>query len=222
MEYDIRGGDSYPVLEVALQPGEEVVAESGAMCWMDQHVQCKTAARGGVLASMKRKLLTGESLFQNTYSVEREPGMVGLVAGAPGTIVPYDHQGDELYLEKGAYLASGPGVKIDAKFDGLKGLFNEGLFVMKTSGTGPLFFSGYGDVRMVEVDGTYKVDNGYAVAWDTSLSYKLTKAKKIRSFLFGDQLILEFRGQGRLWVQSRSAQALANFFHPYRPVQNNN
>ena len=219
MEYSITGGDSYPVLEVNLQPGQEVVAEAGAMSWMDAHVQTKTQARGGVLSSLKRAMLTGETLFQNSYFVEDRPGLVGLVAGSPGTIVPVELDG-ELFLEKGAYLASDPGVTLDTKFDGLKGLFNEGLFVLRAQGRGTLFFNGYGDVREIEVDGDYKVDNGYAVAWDPSLSYRLVRSgRKIRSFLFSDQLILHFSGRGRLWVQSRSARALAGFMFPYRPVR---
>ncbi len=222
MKYTMSGGDSYPVLEVGLTPGDEIVAEAGAMSWMDHNVKVKTASRGGILSGLSRALLTGESFFQNTYYVEEGEGTVGLVAGSPGTITQHELDG-ELFLEKGAYLASDPGVEINAKWDGLKGLFNEGLFVMRAAGQGTLFFNGYGDVREIEVDGEYAVDNGYAVAWEPTLQYKISKAgRKIRSFLFSDQLILRFSGRGKLWVQSRSAQLMANFFHPYRRVESNN
>jgi len=220
MEFSIVGGTSYPALEVTLTPGDEVVAEAGAMAWMDTTVQTKTSARGGIMAGLSRKLLTGESFFQNTYSVADKPGSIALVPGSPGTIVQHEMSGD-LNLEKGAYLASTPGVEIKSKFEGLKGLLNEGLFVMRATGQGTLFFSGYGDVEPIDVDGEYVVDNGYAVAWEAGLTYKLSKAKKIRSFLFSDQILLRFSGRGRVWVQSRSPQALANFFYSYRPVKNN-
>jgi uncharacterized protein (TIGR00266 family) len=220
MKYELQGGEAFSALEVELTPGDQVVSEAGAMAWMDPHVQVKTAARGGVLAGLSRALLTGESFFQNTYSVEGKPGKVTFAPGSPGAIVAHDMKGD-LNLEKGAYLASDPGVTIHSKFEGLKGLFNEGLFVMRATGKGTLFFAGYGDVKRVEVEGEYLVDNGYAVAWDAGLTYKLTRAKKIRSFLFADQLLLRFSGRGSLWVQSRSAPTLANFFHPYRPVKSN-
>lgn len=220
LNYTIEGGSAFAVLSVTLSPGETVVSESGAMAWMDKHVQVETTARGGILAGLSRKLLTGESFFQNTYKVADQPGTVAFVPGSPGAIVPHEMTGD-LNLEKGAYLASSPGVTINAKFEGLKGLFNEGLFIMRATGQGTLFFGGYGDVREVQVEGEYLVDNGYAVAWDAGLTYRITKAKKIRSFLFGDQLLLRFSGRGRLWVQSRSAVSLANFFHPFRRVQSN-
>ena len=223
MKFDVVGGDSYPVLEVGLNPGEKIVSESGAMSWMDHHVQCKTSSRGGILSGLGRKFLTGESFFQNEFFVEGKAGTVGLVPGGPGTICQYTMTGNELFLEKGAYLASTENVEIKTKFEGLsfKAMFNEGLFILKAVGSGELFFSGYGDVREMEVNGEYVVDNGYAVAWEPTLSYELIKAKKIRAFLFGDQLMLKFRGKGKLWVQSRSPQALANFFYPYRPVSNN-
>ena len=117
---------------------------------------------------------------------------------------------------KGAYLASTDGVKCDSKFQGLKGFFNEGLFVLRVTGRGLLFFNAYGAVEEVQVNGTYTVDNGFAVAWEPTLQYQLTRARRIRSFLFSDQLLLKFTGSGKVWIQSRSPIALANWVYPFR------
>jgi len=222
MKYEIQCQPSYSVVEVQLDPGHQVVAEAGAMAWMSSNIKTTTAARGGVLSGLKRAVLSGESFFQNTYEAEGGPGIVGLAPGRPGDIVPYEMSGDELFLEKGAYLASAAGVHCDAKFQGLKGLFNEGFFVLRVTGNGMLFFNAYGDVEEVEVNGSYVVDNGYAVAWQPTLEYKLTKARKVRSFLFSDQLLLHFTGQGKLWIQSRSPRTLANWIHPFRPQKSSN
>jgi len=217
MEYAIESKPSYSVLEIKLEPDEQVVTEAGAMVWMSDNVKVNTSARGGVFSGFKRAALTGESFFQNTYEAEGGPGLLGLAPGQPGDIVAYEVQGSELLLEKNAYLASSPGVECDANFQGLRGLFNEGLFALTVKGTGTLFFTAYGDVEEVEVDGTYIVDNGHAVAWEPSLQYRITRARKIRSFLFSDQLMLEFIGHGKVWVQSRSPRALANWVYPFRP-----
>jgi uncharacterized protein (TIGR00266 family) len=222
MQHRILCSPSYSILEVALQTGETIVAEAGAMAWMSANMQTKTNTRGGMLGGLKRKMLSGESFFQNTYTPEDGPGLVALTPGSPGDIVSYDMEQGELFLEKGAYLASEEGVKCDSKFEGLKGLFNEGMFVLRCTGTGTMFFNAYGDVEEVAVNGEYIVDNGYAVAWEPSLSWKITKGKKIRSFLFSDQLLCRFSGVGRLWVQSRSPRTMANFVYPYRPTKNNN
>lgn len=218
MKYTIQCQPSYSLLEIQLEPDQPIVSESGAMCWMSENVKTETSTRGGIMKGLKRKLLGGESFFQNTYTAERGPGLIGLAPGQAGDIIPYEMSGNELYLEKNAYLASTPGVNCDAKFDGLRGLFNEGMFILRATGTGLLFFNGYGDIQEVEVNGSYIVDNGYAVAWEPTLQYKLTRARKIRSFLFADQLILNFQGQGKLWVQSRSPNTLANWVHPFRSI----
>jgi len=219
VEYSIQYKPSYSLLEVELAAGERIVADSGAMAWMEGPVDTKTSTRGGVLKGLKRKFLTGESFFQNTYSATGEGARVALAPGCAGDLVAYPLVDAELFLEKGAYLASDPGVTCDSKWGGLKGFFNEGLFILRCTGTGMLFFHAYGDIQEIEVDGEYIVDNGYAVAWEPTLDYRLTRARRIRSFLFGDQILLRFSGRGKVWVQSRSAQSLANFAHPFRRVQ---
>jgi uncharacterized protein (TIGR00266 family) len=217
MQYEIQCRPSFSLLEVALEPGEKLVTEAGAMAWMEGPVKTETSTRGGVLSGLKRAALSGESFFQNTYSAQGGPARVSLAPGSAGDIVPYELRGGELFLERGAYLASTEGVQCNSKWQGLKGLFNEGLFILRVTGEGLLFFGGYGDIQEIQVDGQYTVDNGYAVAWEPTLQYRLTRARKIRSFLFADQLLLGFSGTGRVWVQSRSPVSLANWVYPFRP-----
>jgi uncharacterized protein (TIGR00266 family) len=221
MEYSIDHKPSYSLLDLRMDAGDTIVSESGAMAWMEGPLEVKTSTRGGVLAGLKRKLLSGESFFQNTYTATGPGARLALAPGAAGDVVAYELDG-ELLLEKGAYLASDPSVTVNAKFDGLRGFLNEGLFVLRCSGRGTLFFTAYGDIQEVEIDGEYVVDNGYAVAWEPSLNYRLTRARRIRSFLFGDQVLLRFSGRGKVWIQSRSPRSLANWVHPFRRVQNNN
>lgn len=216
MDYIVRSQPSYSVVEVTLDPGEQLIAETGAMAWMSSNMRAQTSARGGVLSSLSRAALSGESFFQNTYEAEEGRGTIGLVPGQPGDVVAYRMNNDELLLEKGAYLASTPGVTTNSDFQGLRGLFNEGMFVLRVSGTGTLFFNAYGDIQEIEVDGAYVVDNGHAVAWEPTLQYRLTRAARIRSFLFSDQIIMEFSGSGRLWVQSRNPRSLADWVFPFR------
>lgn len=222
MKYQIICNPTYSLLEVELDVGQSIVAESGAMAWMSDAIQTQTFARGGLFAGLKRKLLTGESFFQNTYTAEGRPGKIGLAPGCSGDIVPYSMDGGELVLEKGAYLASETGVECDSKWDGFRGLFNEGLFVLRVTGMGMLFFNAYGSIEQIDVSGEYLVDNGYAVAWEPTLEYHLTRARKIRSFLFSDQILLKFQGRGSLWVQSHSPSTLANWVHPFRNVESSN
>ena len=219
MKHEIACRPSYSVLDVELERDETIVAESGAMAWMDEGIAIKTSSRGGIFSGIKRKLLAGESFFQNRYTATHGVARVAFAPGPAGDIREHDLEDEELYLQKGAYLASTEGVKCDAKFGGLRGFFNEGLFILRVSGTGKLFFASYGDIHPVDVDGHYVLDNGYAVAWEPSLKYKLTRARKIRSFLFSDQMMLRFSGTGRIWVQSHSPHSFANWVHPFRAVK---
>jgi uncharacterized protein (TIGR00266 family) len=222
MRHAIEHTPSYSLLEVTLDSGETVVSDAGAMAWMDAGIDVKTTTRGGILKGLKRALLAGESFFQNTYTARRAGARIGFAPGAAGDIRHIELRAGELFLQKGAYLASAEGVRCDAKFDGLRGFFNEGLFILRVTGTGDLFFNSYGDIQEIDVQGEYVVDNGFAVAWEPSLSYRLSKARKIRSFLFSDQILLRFSGRGRVWVQSRSPHALASWVHPFRPRKKNN
>jgi uncharacterized protein (TIGR00266 family) len=219
VKYSIDEGPSYSVLNVTLAQGESVVSESGAMAWMDPGLEIKTGTRGGFLKGLKRKVLAGESFFQNTYTAPQADLSVAFAPACAGDTSVYHLDGNELFLQRGAYLASTPDVHCDTKFEGLKGFFNAGLFILRVTGTGDLFFSSYGDIREIEIDGKYVIDNGYAVAWEPTLDYRLTAARKIRSFLFSDQMLLEFSGRGKLWVQSRSAHGFANWIHPFRSVE---
>ena len=219
MKYEIASQPSYSLLEVTLDPGEQIVAEAGAMTWMDSNVDVETSARGGLLSGVRRAVLTKESFFQNTYTARGRPAVVGLGPGQPGDICAYEMAGGELLLERGAYLASTTGIETNSDFQGLRGLFNEGLFILKLTGNGLVFFNAYGDIQEITVNGSYIIDNGHAVAWEPSLDYRLTRAGRIRSFLFSDQIIMEFTGRGKLWVQSRNPRSMADWAFPFRPVK---
>ena len=84
MEHQITNGPSYAILEATLSPGETLVSESGAMAWKDTHVVTETSTRGGVMQGLKRKLLSGESFFQNTWRAEGESGSIALAPGSAG------------------------------------------------------------------------------------------------------------------------------------------
>ena len=219
MQHQLIGQPTYSAVEVDLAAGERIVADAGAMAWMSANIKTETTTRGGVLQGLKRAVLSGESFFQNTYTAENGPGKITFSPGSSGDIASYELSGGELFLEKGAYLASDENVTCNSKWDGLRGLFNEGMFVLRVTGTGTVFFNSYGRLEEIYVNGQYIVDNGFAVAWEPTLQYHMTRGKRIRSFLFSDQLLLQFQGSGRLWVQSRSPRALASWVHPFRMIQ---
>ena len=87
MKHQIICDPTYSAVQIDLAPGERIVGESGAMAWMSGNMKTQTSTRGGLLAGMKRKLLSGESFFQNTYTPEGGPGSVTFAPGSAGDII---------------------------------------------------------------------------------------------------------------------------------------
>ena len=219
MKYDIVSAPSYSLVEISLNSGESVDVEPGAMAWMDPSIKPKTEMKGGFFAGITRKL-AGESFFLNTYTAEGGSGTIGIAPGYSGDIIVKELNNETLYMERGAYLCHVGNIETSATWEGFTGAFAEGMLGLRVSGTGLLFFGSYGDVQEVDVDGSYTVDNGYAVAWEQTLDYSIGRTgRSIRDFLFGDQLICRYHGTGKLWIQTRSPRNLAAWVHPFRRVQ---
>ena len=222
MKYDIVSAPSYSLIEMKLSEGESVIVEPGSMAWMDTTIKPKTEMKGGFFAGIKRKF-GGESFFLNTYTAEGGSGNIGIAPGYSGDIVVRELNDETLYMERGAYLCHVGNIETSATWEGFNGLFAEGMLGLRVSGTGLLFFGSYGDIQEVEVNGSYIIDNGYAVAWEQNLDYSIGRSgRSIRSFLFSDQLICRFHGNGKLWVQTRSPRNLAAWVHPFRRVKSKN
>ena len=84
MQYKIICDPTYSAVEVSLKAGERVVSDSGVMAWMSANIKGETTTRGGLMAGMKRKLLAGESFFQNVYSPQGGPGTITFAPGSCG------------------------------------------------------------------------------------------------------------------------------------------
>ena len=222
MKYDIVCAPSYSLIEMNLNEGESVIVEPGSMAWMDTTIKPKTEMKGGFFAGITRKF-GGESFFLNTYTAEEGSGSIGIAPGYSGDIVVRELNDETLYMERGAYLCHVGNIETSATWEGFTGAFAEGMLGLRVSGTGLLFFGSYGDIQEVEVNGSYTIDNGYAVAWEQNLDYSIGRSgRSIRSFLFSDQLICRFHGHGKLWVQTRSPRNLAAWVHPFRRVKSKN
>lgn len=222
MKYNIISSPTYSLIEMDLSPGEAVVVEPGSMTWMDTTIVPKTEMQGGFFAGIKRRL-GGESFFLNTYKAEASSGLIGIAPAFSGDIMVRELNDETIYMERGAYICHLGNLETSASWEGFRGTFAEGMLGLRISGTGLLFFGSYGDIQEVDVDGSYTIDNGYAVAWESSLDYSIGQTgRSVRSFLFGDQLICRYHGKGKLWIQTRSSRNLAAWVHPFRRLKTDN
>lgn len=221
MDIRIEGGPEYAMAICRLQAGEAVRAESGAMATMDPDIEVQTQARGGVLKGLSRKILQGESFFQNTFTARTRDAEISFVNAALGDLMVHELQDEEFYLSSGAYVLSGEGVETNAKWGGLRGMFGgTGLVMLRCSGSGPLVFGAFGALMSIPVSGEYVVDTGHVVGFEPSLDYELSSIGGIKSFLFsGESLVMRFRGEGRVWIQTRNGPAFGAWANQFRRVQ---
>ena len=221
MQVEIRYQPSYSFALVTLDAGESIQTESGAMVGMSPGLQLQTAAQGGFLKSLGRSLLGGESFFLNTYSAQKQGDSVALAPALPGDIAVIEMNGQELLVQSGSYLAASAGVQVDTKWSGAKTFFGgEGLFILKATGAGDVLFGSFGAIHEVDVNGSYTVDTGHIVAFESGLTFNVRRVGGIKSlFLSGEGLVCEFSGRGKLFIQTRKPSSFVHWIHHFRRVK---
>jgi uncharacterized protein (TIGR00266 family) len=219
MEYDISSRPSFALVTVSLDAGESIRAESGAMVSHDTTIEMETNATGGFLKSIRRAF-GGESFFQNTFSAA-SPGDVQFAPPLPGDVSHVALTDETMYVQSGSYLAGDADLDVDTEFGGARTFFGgEGLFLLKVTGSGPLFLSSYGAIEEISLDDrdSFVVDTGHVVAFEDTAEFTVRRVGGLRSTLAsGEGLVCEFGGSGTLWVQSRSPDAFLAWLIPKLP-----
>jgi uncharacterized protein (TIGR00266 family) len=224
MQFQLLEKPDFTMVQIGFDaPGEQMICESGAMVARDSGMEMKTSMQGGFMAAMKRKMLGGESLFQNTFTATQPGQRLYFAPGPEGDVEVINMDGyTPIFLNSGAYLGAPPSVDLDTKWGGTKGFFSgTGMFLLKCTGTGPLFFCTYGGIHAIDVGpGGYVCDTGHVVAFTGGLNYHVTRLGGLGGLLFsGEGLVCNFQGQGRLWVSTRNSRSLVSFVNPYRRIQ---
>ncbi len=231
MEFEVTHRPAYAMVTAKLEAGETCIAEAGAMISMDSHVKMTTQAAkkkdegllGGLMSGLKR-MVAGESFFQNHYNAEGQAGNVVFAPTLQGDIDTYvlDESDTKLILQSSAYICCSDGVEVDAKWGGGKSFFGgEGLIMLKASGSGPIAFNSFGGIKKIEMDGKFIVDTGHIVAFEDTLDFKVTKfgGGWKSFFLGGEGLVCTFSGTGTLWIQTRNAQGFGEAIGPLLPMR---
>ena len=218
------------MLEVQLPPNQVLIAEAGAMVarasHVDMEVKLNAGANAGFFGKLKafcialvRKLIGGETFFVNHFS-SAHGGWVWLAPSLSGAIQHIPMQGQSMLFSAGAYLASAGAIDLKMRFGGLRALLaKEGAFFIETSGHGDLWVNSYGAIDEVYCNGSYVVDNGHIVGFDSSLDFKITTpgGGAMGFFGSGEGLVCEFTGQGRILIQSRNLGSLVRWLVPMLP-----
>lgn len=215
--FRVDGRPDFSFLTVSIPAGKTIKVEASAMAAMSTNVSMKTKFRGGV-----SRFLTGESIFINEFTAEGGIGEISIAPGPAGDIHHLALEGQTVYLQNSAFVASGMGVNVESKWQGLvKGFFSgESLFLIRCSGNGDLWFNTYGAMLEIDVRGDYVVDTGFIVAFTDGLQYDVTRVGGYKSLFFsGEGLVCRFRGEGKVWVQTRQVGAFTAWINPFRKTK---
>ncbi|SMB82348.1 protein of unknown function DUF124 [Hymenobacter roseosalivarius DSM 11622] len=232
VDYRILGND-IQVLEVELDPNETVIAEAGAMVYMDEAIAFETKMGDGSepdqglmgkIFSAGSRMLTGESLFMTHFTHRGGSGKsrVAFSAPYPGTILPLDlrmlPQG--LIVQKDGFLAAARGTKLAIHFNRRLGagfFGGEGFILQKLTGDGKAFIHAGGTIIEKQLNNELlRVDTGCVVAFEPSIDFDIVRAGGLKSMIFGGEglLLATLRGTGRVWLQSMPVKKLIQALMP--------
>ena len=233
IDYQIKG-ESIQIVEIELDPTETVIAETGAMLFMEEGIQFETKMGDGSTAnqglfdkllSAGSRVLTGESLFMTHFTNRgNRKAKVGFAAPYPGTVIPIDlatMSNRELIVQKDGFLCAAFGTKLSIFFNrkfgaGLVG--GEGFILEKLQGDGKAFVHAGGTVieRTLQNE-TLRVDTGCVVAFESHIDFDVETTGSLRSMVFGGEgiFVATLRGTGKVWLQSMPIRRLVSALSPY-------
>ena len=219
VDYEIFG-DDMQVVEVELDPGEVVIAEAGAMNWMEDGIDFEAKMGDGSepdtglmskLFKAGKRAITGESIFV-THFTNRVQGKkrVAFAAPYPGKIIPLDLStiGGDFICQKDAFLCAALGTKIDIAVNKKLGagfFGGEGFIMQRLTGDGMAFVHAGGTIVKKELKGeTIKVDTGCIVGFTAGINYDIQQAGGLKSMVFGGEglFLATLQGSGTVYLQS--------------------
>jgi uncharacterized protein (TIGR00266 family) len=234
VDYEIFG-DDMQVVEVELDPGETVIAEAGAMNWLEDGITFEAKMGDGSqpdqglmgkLLDVGKRAVTGEALFMTHFTNE---GYVkkraAFSAPYPGKIIPLDmaSMGGELICQKDAFLCAALGTRVTIAFNKRLGagfFGGEGFILQKLKGDGMAFIHAGGMVVEKQLKGeTLRVDTGCIVGFSPGIDYDIQRAGNLKSMFFGGEgmFLATLSGHGRVFLQSLPFSRLADRIIQHAP-----
>ena len=227
IDYELIG-DDMQIVEIELDPGETVIAEAGAMNYMEEHITFEAKMGDGSkphqglfgkLLDVGKRALTGESIFMTHFTNQ---GMgkkrVSFAAPYPGKIICIDlkDHNQSILCQKDSFLCAALGTNVSIAFQRKLGtgfFGGEGFILQKLSGDGKAFVHAGGTIVRKELQGeTLRVDTGCIVAFEESINYDVQMAGGLKSMIFGGEglFLATLSGFGTVWLQSLPFSRLAD------------
>jgi len=217
LKYEIKYQPSYSMLEVMLDQDERITGESGSLTYMSPNIDVNARTRErSLLGSLKTSILGGQSLFVTDFTSIDGPGKLALVAAPIGDIIKLDITPENGYIiQRSAYLASTQDIDLDVRWEGFtRGLFGQGVFMVKTTGNGDLFINSFGalDKHVLEPGEQLVVDNFHLVAFSNTCEYEVRKFGTWKDTLFsGEGFVTYIEGPGEVYIQTKNLREFVDW-----------
>jgi len=238
VDYEIIG-NSMQLVEVELDPGETVIAEAGAMTYMEPGIAYEarmgdgSEAEGfiGKLFSAGKRMMTGESLFMTHFTNQGSGKQrVAFASPFPGTILPVNmaETGEEIICQKDSFLCAALGTRLDIAFQKRLGagfFGGEGFILERLQGDGMAFIHAGGTIIEKTLNGeTLRLDTGCLVAFSKGIDYDIQMTKGLKSMFFGGEglFLATLSGHGKVWIQSLPFSRLADRVLQHAPSAGGN
>jgi len=234
VDYELFG-DDMQIVEIELDPGETVIAEAGAMNYMDNGITFEAkmgdgsrpdSGLFGKLLDAGKRALTGESIFMTHFSnSERGKKRVAFAAPYPGKIIPVDMSeiGRELYCQKDAFLCAALGTEVSIAFTKRLGtgfFGGEGFILQRLKGDGMAFIHVGGTIIKKELNNeVIRVDTGCLAAFSPGIEYSIERAGNLKSMFFGGEglFLATLSGTGTVYLQSLPFSRMADRILQHAP-----
>ncbi len=222
MQYEIKG-QPFPVAICTLSNGETLITERGSMSWMSDSMKMETV--GGSVGKALGRLVSGEALFQNKYTAQRDGAFIAFASSFPGEIRALDiYPGRDMIVQKSAFLACETGVDLSIHFKKKlgAGLFGgEGFIMQKLSGSGTAFVELDGSVIEYDLAAgeTMLLDTGYLAMMDSTVNMEIEMVSGVKNIFLGGEGLFNTKvtGPGRVWIQTMPIPTLAGAISGFIP-----
>ncbi len=233
IDYQIIGHD-IQMVEIELDPNETVIAEAGAMTYIEQDIDFEAKmgdGSGGVidkLFGIGKRMLTGESVFLTHFTNEgQQKRRVAFSAPFPGSVIALNlaELGEQVICQRTAFLAAAFGTQVDIAFNKRlgSGFFGgEGFILQRLRGDGMAFIHAGGTVVRKDLrNEALRLDTGCLVAFSGDIDYSIAMSGGLKSMLFGGEglFLATLKGTGPVWIQSMPFSRLAErVLSHYQPI----
>lgn len=220
MDFSLQQQPEFAWLQVEVPAGKKLFVEASAMASMSSNMSLRALFKGGL-----RRFISRESLFVSEFTANGVGGEVCIAPGPSGDLGHFALTNEPFYLASTSFVAHSEGVRYETKFQKLsQGLLSGmGWFLIKMTGTGDVWFNGYGKIIELEVTDDLYVDNGHILGFTEGVNYEIIRLGGYKSLFFsGEGFVCKFSGHGKVFIQTKKPAALISWADRFRRVSRSN